>query len=105
MGALTDTWSYSNKQGKRIKHKDCEIVNNFRFSQNDFYVLLHKNIYYVCYSHNGELYVVWHKVNKDTSAGEVVSEFRKGFIKNKITQQDISNFIENPAAYAKGRKA
>lgn len=100
----TDVLSYNKQKGKRVKHRDCNIINSFRFSQNEFYIVQKDNYFYVCYSVKGELISLWKVKKNEMSASEAVSIFRKGYIKNKITQKDIDEFIEDPLGYNEKRK-
>ena len=48
---LTDILRYDKEKGKRVKLKDCEILTQFLFNKNDFF-LVKKGKFYAVYSLN-----------------------------------------------------
>ena len=103
-----EMFHYDTNKGKRVVVKDCEIVNNFFFSKNDFYLLRKNRIFYVCISVKGNLILVWyhpeHKNGEQFYPSDIISEFRKGYIKAGIAQEDIDSFLTDPVKYEKNRR-
>ena len=99
----SDILYFDRKENKRIKMKDCEIINDFIFSRNNFFLVYKKGVYFICIPHDGDLISLWHKIayenKKKIPSGEVISEFRKNYLKNGIEQKDIDFFIADPLAY------
>lgn len=106
---ITDILYYSKEKGKRIKLHDCELISDFKFAKQDFYVVYKKGYFFVCLPVKGDLISLWHQKKKDNgevySFGEVTSLFRKKYLKNNITQDKLDAFIENPIEYERKYKA
>ena len=105
--SLCEMLRFDKGQGKRVKVKDCELLNSFFFSRNDYYLLRKNKTYYVCIPVDGTPVLVWRhpeiKNGENFLPNEVISIFRNGYMKNGITQKDIDEFINNPAEYQKKR--
>ena len=105
---LTDILYFDRKKDKRIKLKDCKLLNAFLFSKNEFHLVYKGGYFFVCISVNGELVSLWHQ--KEIENGEkyfpngVISLFRIKYSKNNITQADIDLFIADPIKYEKTRQ-
>lgn len=105
--SLCEMLRFDKEQGKRVKVKDCELLNSFFFSRNDFYLLRKNRVYYICIPIDGTPVLLWkHPEVKDGEKflpNNVISIFRNGYIKNGITQNDIDEFISDPLKYQKKR--
>lgn len=104
----TDILHFSREKNKRVPIKNCEIVSNFLFCKFEFF-LLHKNkMFFICFLSNRELFLVWKKSEYSNGnkllPGEILSEFRKLFLKNKINKDKIDLFIADPLTYEKQYK-
>ena len=91
---------YDCKKGWVAK-KDYDIVQNFKFSGNEFYITKKGGNYFVCFlDDNGDLFSITHAKCSDNfgevTPGEVASRFRKGYLKHQITTEKIKNFIKDP---------
>lgn len=102
---LTDILRYDIEKGKRVKLKDCEVVSDFLFAKNNFYLVRKGKFYAVCISVDDELTLLTKTAACDgdieKTPGEVIAEFRKGYLKNGITQDRIDFFLKDPVAYCK----
>lgn len=100
-----DVLYFNRKENKRMKLKDCELLNDFLFSKNTFYLTYKHNLFFVCMSINGELVSLWHQKEYENdekyTPSDAMSIFRKKYIKNNITQEMIDTFIEDPLKYEK----
>lgn len=102
-------YHYNKEKEKRVK-SSATLHSSFLFSKNDFALVEWKNYYFVCVIVDGNPISVWnHKKEKDGAIvlpGEAISLFRKGYIKNNITQDMLELFIKDPAGYeAKYKKS
>ena len=97
---------FNEKTLEPTKVKSADIVGNFLFSKIEFFVLEMPTSFRVCVSKGGELYSVW-KYDKNredgtiATCGEVISEFRKGYVKSGCISEDVELFVENPRLYKK----
>ena len=100
---LTDILRYDKDKGQRVKLRDCELITKFLFNRNDFYVVRKGNVYMVCLSVNDELVLLTKEKavvdGIEVTVGEVMGNFRRGYLKNGITQDRIDMFIEDPVKY------
>ena len=108
---ITDVLRYNYEKGKRVPIRDCEIAMQFFFDKADFFLLRKGGTYIVSTPYNGDLILLTKTAVKDgnyeKTPGEAVGEFRKGYLKNKITRDKVISFIEDPVKYEKdkaGRK-
>jgi hypothetical protein len=104
---LTDILHFDREKGKRVKLKDCSLLNSFLFSKNEFHLAYKGGYFFVCISVNGELVALWYQKEIDKGekyfANSVISNFRIKYMKNNITQNDIDRFLEDPIKYEKTR--
>lgn len=100
---LTDILRYDGEKGQRVKLRDCELITQFLFNRNNFYLVRRGNIYYVCLSVKEELVLLTKEKavvdGIEITPGEAIGNFRKGYLKNGITQDKIDFFIEDPVKY------
>ena len=101
---LTYILRYDKEKGKRVKLKDCEILTQFLFNKNECFLVKKGKFYAVCISSNEELVLLTKTVENGRTPGEIVADFRKGYLKHGITQDKIDLFIENPVEYCKKYK-
>lgn len=105
---LTDILYFNRKENKRTKLKDCEIINDFLFSKNTFFLVRKGHLFIVCYSVKGELVSLWHHKDKEGdetfSASDVTSEFRKQYVRKGITQERLELFLKEPLEHEKKYK-
>ena len=97
---LTDILRYDVKKGCRVKLKNCEIQSNFLFSKMDFYLVKKDKTYFICIPSDGELVLLTKEPDNGRTAGEVISDFRKNYLKNRITKEMIEQFIADPMKYS-----
>ena len=105
--SLCDMLHFDRGEGKRVKVRDCELLNSFFFSRNDYFLLRKNKIFYICIPVNGTPVLVW--CHPETKGGEtflpneIISMFRNEYMKRGITQKDIDEFINDPVGYEKKR--
>ena len=96
---------YSREDKKRAVLKKCILLNEFMFSRNEFYLLRKDDIFFMCVSDDGDLVMVWkHPVKKDGeefTAGDVMSIFRKEYVKHGITMDMLNTYLTEPLKYEK----
>ena len=101
---MTDAWRYDYSKGKRVLLKNCEIVLNFLFDKTDFYLLKKGGTFIISTPCDGELVLLAKFAVKEDGyekpPSEAVAEFRKGYLKNKITRERIDFFIKDPVKYS-----
>lgn len=102
MRAYSDLYYY-NKRCELVKLKECEICNEFLYDRQNFILLKSKSRYYICIEHDidkinkkGVLFSFWGHDIDENSSGEIISLYRSEYRKNKITYEQIENFINNP---------
>ena len=102
--SFTDILYFDNKENKRVKRKDCEIISDFLLCKNNFFVVEKGGYYFICLSHDGELVSVWNMIGvengKRISPFEAISVFRRKYMSEKITQERLELFINNPSEYS-----
>lgn len=102
---LTDILRYDKEKGKRVKVKDCSLITKFLFNRNDYYLVRKGNTYVICLSVNDELILLTKEKavvdGVEVTSGEAIGNFRKGYLKNGITQDRIDFFIKDPVGYCK----
>ena len=100
---LTDILRYDKEKGQRVKLRDCKLITKFLFNRNDYFLVRKGNTYIVCLSVKDELILLTKEKavvdGVEITSGEVVANFRKGYLKNGITQEKIDMFIEDPVGY------
>lgn len=91
--------------GKWNKCKNCEYLQNFRFANREFYLVKKDGIYFVATDKGADIASVYLKSETENGEkilpGEVVSLFRKEYLKHNITQEMIELFLNNPQEYRK----
>jgi len=99
----TDILHFDRKKDKRVAIKDCDLLSNFLFNKMDFYLVYKTGYFFICTSFNKDLVVLWIKKeiknSEKITAGEVVSQFRKNYVKHNITKEKIELFLNNPIEY------
>ncbi len=89
-----------------VRSRNYDVLQNLRFANREFYLLYKDNQYCMATYGGKSLYCVWKKseyIGKHDSLfpGEATSEFRKGFMKNKITNEMVDMLINEPESYKK----
>lgn len=98
-GLLVDINYFDEKTTEQSILKKKTLLNEFRYSRQDFFLVEGQIKFFVCISKDGELYCVWYCWKDDKIASEAISEFRNGFERNKIDEERITLFLENPKKY------
>ena len=103
---LTDVYRYDSRKGKWVERHDYEIMQSFKFSGVEFCLTYKDGYYFVCAQwKRGDLYsLIYKKKIVDgykVTPGEVVSDFRKQYIKNAITAEKIESFLTDPVKFGK----
>lgn len=96
---LTDIYRFDVNKERWTKRKDYELVFTFKFAGNEYCITHFNGWYYVCTCFDNEdsrLYCLYKQKNVDTTPGEVVSEFRKRYLKNNINLEKITEFLLEP---------
>ena len=106
---LTDIYRFDVNKGKWVKKRDYEYVFSFKFAGNEFY-LTHKNGWYFvcgCFDDKDSRLYMLYKQNEAIDGnlryapGEIVSEFRKKYLKNGINLEKITEFLLDPLNFCK----
>lgn len=107
----TDIYRFDGKKLSWTRRADYDLVFSFKFLGNEFYLTYKDGNYFVCTyfdEKDSRLYSLYlQKEIEDglkAAPGEVVSEFRKRYIKNNVTPDIISEFILDPVSYVKNKK-
>lgn len=99
----TDIHRFDRKKDSWVKMKDYDIVTSFKFSGNEFVLLYKGGVFFVGVEVKGNVmslyYVRENDDGKKVLPGEVVSMFRKLYIKNGITQEVLDGFLKDPVGY------
>lgn len=109
MRELTDLFRYDVKKDKWVEKRDYELVQSFKFSGSEFYLLYKCGYYFIGYeSSKGNLYSLIY-INEDENElkltpGEVVSYFRKQYLKNGINRDKIERFLSDPIKFGNKRQ-
>lgn len=104
-GDFVSMFSYDLEAGKWQCRRNCEVLQNFMFAGKKFYLLCRGNYYYAGLDTGKKIVMVWkmsgNEENGSMLPGEIVSVFRKGYSKNKITSEMLDTFLNNPDDYKK----
>lgn len=91
--------------GKWTKCRNCEYLQNFRFANREFYLVKKDAVYFVTTDKGADIASVYLKPETEKGEkilpGEVVSLFRKEYLKHNITQEMIELFLNDPQEYRK----
>lgn len=98
---LIDILHFDKNKNKRVPLKECEVCGRFMFAKNDYFIVQKKGYFWVCLLKDKDLYTVWVQKIGNNLYSEAISQFRKEYLKNKISEKDIQLFIENPLEYKK----
>lgn len=96
---ITDIYRFDVSKEAWTKRKDYELVFDFKFAGNEYCITKEKGWYYVCSCFDNEdnrLYCLYKQKDENTTPGEVVSEFRKRYVKNNINLEKITEFLLDP---------
>lgn len=103
---LTTILRFHGKKGeepKWHKYKDCEFIQNLRFMNREFYLVYRDGVYYMTTDKGADVASVYLKKEVDGAEklfpGEVVSLFRKEYLKHNITSDMVDLFLEDPVKY------
>lgn len=99
---------YYDLKGELIKLNECIIHNLFTFDRQNFILLSKNNRYYICIEHsiiekkkNNILLSFWgHSISDDLTPSDIVSLFRKEYKKNKINNDLLLKYLDNPLKYS-----
>lgn len=97
-----DILHWSERLNKRV-YLPSKMLLDFQFNGESFIVAQEGKFFYVCIMREEKPIVVYRTQNEGNSPGSVALEFRKKFIENKTTKEQIEKFIEDPIGYAKKR--
>lgn len=100
----TDIYRFDVKKNSWTKRKDYELLYTFKFAGNEYCLTANDEWYFVCSCFDDEdsrLYSLYRQKKKGAVPGEVVSEFRKLYLKNEITLNKITNFLLEPLKFCK----
>ena len=105
---LTDIYRYDTKKDSWTKRRDYDLLNTFKFSGNEYCLTYKDGWYYVCSyfdDNDDKIYCLYKHPEKvdgfKVAPGEVVSEFRKNYLKNEITLDKIQQFLLEPTKFGK----
>ena len=94
---------YSAKKDTWFTYRDCDLLQNFRFANREFYLVYKNGRFFVCAEKKGDPVSVYTQKEGDGNEkklpGEIVSEFRKKYLKNGITPEMLETFLDNPVKY------
>lgn len=95
---------FSPKKGEWAKCKDCDYIQNLRFVNREFYLVRKNGYYFICTDKGkNDIASVYYKKEEENGEkilpGEVVSLFRKEYIKNAVTPEMVDFFLEDPLSY------
>ena len=104
----TDIYRFNVSQNKWALKKEYDLLLNFKFSGKEYYLTRNGGWYFVCVSsNNGDLYSVKYYKEAENGErilpGEILSEFRKEYLKRKLTKEDVDKFIADPMPFFKKR--
>jgi len=102
----TDIYRFDISKGKWAEKHDYEVKQCFKFSGSEFCLVYKKGYYFMCFQgKKGDLYSLIYKKQVDNgyklTPGEIVSDFRKQYLKNAITVEKIESFIADPIKFGK----
>ena len=99
----TQILRYSVKKGGWSTYGDCDLLQNLRFANREFYLVYKKGCYFMCTDKGKSIASVYYKKEIEDGdkilPGEVVSLFRKNYLKNGITPEMVELFLEDPVSY------
>ena len=94
---------YDVKKGAWVRHKDYEYLQSLRFANREFHLVYKNGYYFVCTDKGGDIASLYYKKEVENGEkifpGEVVSLFRKNYLKHKITDEMVDMFLDNPPSY------
>lgn len=94
---------YNAKKGEWCTHKDYDLLQSLRFANREFYLVYKNGYYFVCTDKGKGMASVYYKKEVEDGdkilPGEVVSLFRKNYLKNGITPDMLELFLEDPVSY------
>lgn len=93
-----DTCFYD-KDGEEKVIKNCELINDFMYARNNFFLTKKGCFFFVNVSKNGDLLSVWSYETDNMTASEVMSLFRRKFQENNIDGDKLELFINDPLKY------
>ena len=104
---VTDVYRFDINKRKWVEKHDYEVKQCFKFSGSEFCLTFKKGFYFMCFQDKkGNLYSLIYKKQIDggykLTPGEIVSEFRKQYLKHGITQEKIEEFLMDPVKFGKG---
>lgn len=109
MRELADIFRYDIKKDKWAEKHDYEVIQSFKFSGSEFCLVYKGGYYFICVqSSKGNLYSLIYREEKENGykipPGEIVSDFRKQYIKNGINKDKIEKFLSDPVKFGKKRE-
>ena len=104
----TQILRYNVKKGEWCTHRDYDLLQSLRFVNREFYLVYKNGYYFVCADKGKDIASVYYKKEVEDGdkilPGEVVSLFRKNYLKNGITPDMLELFLEDPVSYQKKYK-
>ena len=96
---------FNREKGEWVTYRDCEFLQNLKFAGREFYLVYKNGCFFICTDKGDDLVSVYLKKEMDggykTLPGEVVSEFRKKYLKLGVTSEMFELFLDNPVKYQK----
>lgn len=106
MRELIDIYRFDGRKDKWVLKHDYELLQNFKFAGIEFYLTYNKGYYFVCtLSKRDNLYSLIYRCEIEggykLTPGEVVSDFRKQFLKHSMNKDLVEKFLSDPMKYGK----
>ena len=100
----TDVFRFDVNKDKWVEKHDYEILQSFKFSGSEFCLVYKKGYYFICVQDKkGYLYSLLYRKKEENglklTPGEVVSDFRKQYLKNEINSEKIDKFLQDPVKF------
>ncbi len=96
---------YDIRKGEWVRRKDYEYLQNLRFANREFYLVYKNGYYFMCTDRGNDIASVYYKKEVEDGEkifpGEVVSLFRKNYLKRGITDEMVDLFLDSPPSYDK----
>ena len=87
--------AFFDKKHKKNVLRHYKISKEFIFKKIEFYLVEKGPNHAVCYALDGELYSLWNHYGKGLLPGELMTEFRNGFDKSGLDENNIISFIKS----------
>ena len=100
----TDILRYDIDKKTWVLRKDHDLLQNFKFAGIEFYLVYKQVIYFICVmTPKNDLFSLVYRKEKENglklTPGEIVSDFRKNFLKHNVDKTLIENYFQDPLKY------